>query len=316
MQVAVNKDIQNFRQYLAAHNKTGWLDDEYWVAGISTESNTGDLLACGVLYFNPGHRINNLPATCLGNFYASDGDSAAILLKQAFEVAVNIAPVIIGPMNGSTWASYRFMAGGNTGPFYLEPYNPDEYNQYFTDAGFAKLAGYCSSAVNCGDGFGISAHIGNNGYTFRNFNVADFDNDIKIIYSLSNTAFAGNFLFTEINYSKFYSLYVPLKSIMDEELFIIAYKNGVPAGFVFGYPDFLQPGKSRVVLKTLGRLPGKEYSGLGTMLLGMFTRRVAEKGFTSVIHALMPADKVSIKMSELFGGKVFRQYALYSKLLK
>lgn len=316
MQVAVNKDIQNFRQYLAKHNKTGWLDDEYWVAGISTESATGDLLACGALYFNPGHRVNNLPAACLGNFYASDGDSAAILLKQAFEVAVKIAPVIIGPMNGSTWTSYRFMAGDNTSPFYLEPYNPSEYNRYFMDAGFTQLAGYCSSVVNNSGGFTASPHIGNEGYTFRNFNVADFDNDIKIIYSLSNTAFSGNFLFTEINYNKFYHLYAPLKSSMDADLFIIAYKNGIPAGFVFGYPDFLQPGINRVVLKTLGRLPGKEYSGLGTMLLGAFTRRAAEKGFTSVIHALMPMDKVSIKMSELFGGKVFRQYALYSKLLK
>ncbi|HYG15063.1 MAG TPA: hypothetical protein VEC12_04855 [Bacteroidia bacterium] len=87
-------------------------------------------------------------------------------------------------------------------------------------------------------------------------------------------------------------------------------------GFVFGYPDFLCPEKNRVVLKTLGRLPGKEYSGLGTMLLGKFTRRANEKGFASIIHALMPMDKVSIKMSELFGGKISNTYALYSKLLK
>ncbi|HYG15062.1 MAG TPA: hypothetical protein VEC12_04850 [Bacteroidia bacterium] len=203
MRFAVNKDVKSFRQYLQFFNRTEWIDDEYWILGASVESANGELLAYGVLYFNNGHQVNNLSASCLGNFYASNSEAATILLNRIFEISVKIAPVIIGPINGSTWSSYRFITEFHTEPFYLEPANPPEYNRYFKASGFTDLSGYCSSVINNAGGFLPSSHIGNLDYAFKNFDADTFDDEIKKIHLISNTAFKNNFLFTEINYNKF-----------------------------------------------------------------------------------------------------------------
>lgn len=293
-----------------------WIDSDYWVAGFCV-MNDNSITGYAVLYHNPLHSLEGKPVACLGSFFATNAPTAQLLFDAACNNAQTIATQIIGPLNGSTWATYRCVVGDISEPFFMEPNTPDSYNTYFINAGFEPLSHYYSAIVKTdSEGKFPARHMGNSGFTFRNFEAANFDSEIEIIYKISCEAFTNNLLYTPIPFSKFYGLYHPLKDKINTDFFIIAMdENSNPVGYVFGYPDFAQPQLNRVVLKTLARLPDDKYNGVGTFLTVEFVKAAMKQGFTGLIHALMPADNTSLRMSKLFGAEVFRNYVLYHKQL-
>ena len=55
---------------------------------------------------------------------------------------------IIGPLNGTTWNTYRYVTEkGNGRRFLLEPWNEDYYVSLFEEIGFKHLAGYISTVM-------------------------------------------------------------------------------------------------------------------------------------------------------------------------
>ena len=51
------------------------------------------------------------------------------------------------------------------------------------------------------------------------------------------------------------------------------------------------------------------------MLLRAALERVEAKGYARVVHALMHEANASVRVSDRFGGRVFRRYALWGKRL-
>jgi len=49
-----------------------------------------------------------------------------------------------GPMEFSTWNSYRFLVDGGESPFFNEPWNPPEYPYWWQEMGFQVLKSYFS----------------------------------------------------------------------------------------------------------------------------------------------------------------------------
>ncbi|MEM0969614.1 MAG: hypothetical protein AAGJ31_09710, partial [Verrucomicrobiota bacterium] len=66
---------------------------------------------------------------CLGHFSAKSREQAVELLGVACdELRSRGRTKIVGPMNGNTWRSYRFVCGGSTEPpFFMEPHHPSFY---------------------------------------------------------------------------------------------------------------------------------------------------------------------------------------------
>lgn len=317
MQIIKHQNINDFTALLQSKSTSHqWIDSDYWQSGFCVINNDA-ITGYAVLYHNPLQSIEGKPVACLGNFFAMDASTSQLLFDAVCEQATTFAPQIIGPINGSTWATYRCVVGELVEPFFMEPNTPNSYNNYFIDADFEQLKQYYSAIVTADEeGKFPARYMGNSGFTFRNFDTSNFDAEIETIYKISCEAFTNNFLYTPIPFSKFYGLYYPLKEKINTDFFIIAMdENGTPVGYVFGYPDFAQPQNNRVVLKTLARLPQEKYNGVGTFLTAAFAKAAMKHGFTGLIHALMIADDTSLRMSKLFGANVFRNYVLYRKQL-
>ena len=82
----------------------------------------------------------------IGHYAATDAESGAAVLQHACsELKNRRCDVAVGPLDGNTWRSYRFVTErGNARPFFLEPNNPDEWPGHFGDIGFSALAHYVS----------------------------------------------------------------------------------------------------------------------------------------------------------------------------
>lgn len=265
----------------------------------------------------------------IGHYERTDATAAALMLRSALtHLRERGAERILGPLNGSTWGRYRLVLPPEPGegapepPFLSEPVNPPEYLLDFHEAGFRVAARYESAIID-----DLSApdakreqsaeRIRARGAVVRALELGRFDDELRALYDLSVTAFADNLFYSPISFDEFRARYLPLRPLLDPELVRLAEDvDGRLLGFVFAFPDLLtmRDGRpTRAVLKTLATAPAARGLGLGTFL-GDEVRRIAhEKGYASVIHALMQADNASVTISR-HTARVFRRYALYERV--
>ena len=120
--------------------------DAHWVA-----VDGGTTVARCSLWWRQAPPLEGERTAAVGHFSASPGaaHAARALLEQGCrELQAQGATLAVGPMDGNTWRSYRLVSdAGQEPPFFLEPWNPPEWNAHFTAAGFAPLAGFHSSVT-------------------------------------------------------------------------------------------------------------------------------------------------------------------------
>jgi GNAT superfamily N-acetyltransferase len=261
----------------------------------------------------------------IGHYESVDEGAAAVLLRHAI-VRLHEEGVarVLGPMNGGTWGRYRFALPPGPReraepPFLSEPANPDGYPLDWEAAGFRIAATYESAVVAdlaAADPRRdeLAERVRARGAAIRPLDLSRFDDELRAIHALSLSAFAENLFYSPIGFDEFRARYAPLRPLLDPELVRMAEDaDGRLLGFVFAFPD--APGTeggrpARVVLKTLATAPEARGLGLGTLLTDEIRRIAREKGYASVIHALMQADNASIRISR-HSARVFRRYALY-----
>lgn len=249
---------------------------------------------------------------------------------------------VIGPMNGDTWHKYRFVTDFYDRPFFLsEPYNLPYYPQLWEKNGFKVDAGYYSKYVD--DLAPILPRMRKfydrtlrNGFTYRPFNPAKFEDEIKIIYRISCDAFAGNHLYKEISEPDFLALYQGAVAVIDPTLIWFCLDpQGQPCGFVFGIPDLgeavrCMAGKSSLWaklkflwhkrqvkvfnFKTIGTLQSCRNSGVGPGLTYKLYESAQTRGYNQANLCLIHESNVSGKLDG-DAGEVMRRYALFRKSL-
>ncbi len=226
---------------------------------------------------------------------------------------------VIGPINGDTWHGYRFNAGPfDTAPFLMEPYNKPYYCGLWEENGFVLISEYYSKYIP--DSSGILdrtrryyERLERRGYSFRNFNVGEFEDEIRIIYRISRSVFADNYLYADIPEQNFIEMYSWAKSIVDPGLIWFALDpKGDYAGFVFTFPDYFRTKREADTLnvKTLGVLPGHRGNGLAMALMHKAYSSGLEAGFPKVNLCLIREGNPSGKV-DMGAGKVSRKYRLY-----
>ena len=260
----------------------------------------------------------------IGDFEANDSEATAILLECAADyLREQGCRIAVGPMNGNTWRSYRFVVESDgRGPFLLEPRNPAEFPGWWENAGFSVLSQYSSSVIPL-DGSGtispaLRARLERSGVKIRELDPARYDEELGKIYQVSLKSFANNFLYTPLEEEAFLDAYRKVRDRVDPDFVRIAERDGVVCGFVFGIPDLeaLARGeKPAVIVKTLAVDPDARCAGLGSLLVDELHRIGWEKGYTEAIHALQHETNTSLKITGRHHGEVFRRYALFSKLL-
>ena len=260
----------------------------------------------------------------IGHYEANDANASQTLLVAACKrLAVEGCTMAVGPVDGSTHRRYRLITErGTEPPFFLEPDNPDAYPAYFAAAGFTVLASYYSlldSRMGAGDPRlpAIARSLAGRGVRIRMLEIEHFSSELRRIYPLVRTSFAGNFLYSPIEEQELVVQYMPLQPYVQPELALIAEQDGHPVGFVFAVPDLCQAQRGEpidtAVIKTLAVQPGVAFRGLGALLGSMTLQHMRELGYRRVIHALLHERNGSVRGSSRYQTRIFRKYAVFAR---
>ena len=289
---------------------------------LCAESDAGEVQARCSLWWKhvPAYQQHRLGI--IGHYAAVDSFAALSLLVEAVNrLRAAGCTLAIGPMNGNTWRSYRFVTDrGSEPPFFLEPTNPPEWPLQFEKAGFSSLANYFS-ALNSDSSRpdprtdSIATRMAAAGVAIRSGN-ADLRRELRAIYAVSHVSFQQNFLYTEIPETEFIAMYEPMLPVALPDLVLIAERSGQCVGYLFGIPDLAQKARGvdvdTFIIKTVSILPEPEIRGLGTLLVARAHETGCAMGFRRCIHALMFEDNISLNISRHYATSM-RKYTLFSK---
>ncbi|MCB9262929.1 MAG: hypothetical protein H6607_11200 [Flavobacteriales bacterium] len=219
---------------------------------------------------------------------------------------------IIGPMNGSTWHSYRY-SNYISNPFFMEYVHKDYYVEQWKNAGFLVCETYCSNTEQFDP---LKQFLGMDEFlTEKELTTKKFGQEQLIdIHGFCNQVFSKNPLFSPISLNEFLELYTPLLPYFDPNLIDLIYDQNQLVGLLLAIADPKDP--STVIVKTIARHPDKKYNGLATVLSNRFYKKAVEMHFQTMIHAYMHLENSSTFVSKKYGGSVFKEHILFEYDLK
>ncbi|MCB0480398.1 MAG: hypothetical protein KDC83_03155 [Flavobacteriales bacterium] len=296
------------------------LSSNYLIQCLVLLSQNQPIARCAI-YFNPNMELESEKVACIGSFESVNNQNvSSFLLNTAIEYCrKNEIKKVIGPMEGSTWNSYRFKTNDENRPYFMEPFHPLYYNDLFREVGFSPLAQYettidqtlkyDASLLNK-----MEAGFKKQGAKLKNLNLEDFENQLTEIANLSNRAFAKNHFFTPISVSDFVEQFNKIKHLINPKLVWLMYdQQDKLQAFGFGIKDYFDPLNETAILKTLAREIDAPFAGVGVFLRQKIIQSAMELGFSKMIYAYMHTDNFSFKKAEELAPTKYRSYALYSK---
>ncbi len=266
----------------------------------------------------------------IGHYAASDHNSGSQILRHACrQLAERGCTMAVGPIDGNTSRRYRFITERGAEPvFFLEPDNPDDFPLHFTAEGFVALATYTSaldsdlSSESAGARQRMSAiaeHVSRMGITIRQASPDRMNAEIHRILAVSLRSFQNNFPYAPIRDAEFLSQYGRLFTLRRHEFVLLAERDSIPVGFVFGVPDVLRIKRGEpddtVIVKTVAVEPECASVGLGTLLVGRIREIARDLGYTRCIHALMHESNHSRSISAKTASTI-RRYTLFARQLR
>lgn len=276
--------------------------------------------SCSLWWSDTPH-LNGCKVGFIGDFVAADPTAAGALLADACtRLTSEGVQLAIGPVNGSTWQSYRFVTwSSGEAPFFMEPQNPADYPQYFQRSGFTTLAKYYSAITDdlSDDQSAVAAienKLARRGVSLRQLNLGNFEHDLEQIHSVCVESFKNNFLYCPTSQSAFISQYSAVKQLLQADLVLLAEQQDQVVGFVFAIANVADPCREAIIVKTLARRPERQYAGLGHLLLSNVQRQAKAMGYSRAIHALMHQANDSVALSNRY-AKTIRQYEIFARSL-
>ena len=237
--------------------------------------------------------------------------------------------IIIGPLNGTTWNTYRYVTEkGSRKQFLLEPWNEDYSVSLFEKLDFKHLAGYISTVM---EGMNSDGRKNLN-KKIEKLKKFDYYKDIKVesaenkdlmavlnkVYDLTVEAFKNNFLYSELEREIFLKMYLSYEDKIIKKFFKMLYLRDELIGYVFGIPDYTELGYKgkidTIILKTIAVSPEYNGKGMGYILINSLVEEAEKEEYENVIYALMHESNVSKNIGLLLGN-VLRRYTLFIKEL-
>lgn len=285
-------------------------------------------IAKATCYIKNTPQVNGKAIATIGDFETNSEENGIKILQKCEEILRKEGiDFIVGPMNGNTWRKYRTVKFSNGEPeFLLENVNSNEYNKIFIESGFEEIYTYTSTKGLIKDAYEseildiLESKITEENITIRKFDKNNYLEDLRKIYNISIQSFSNNPLYTPIEEKDFIQQYEPYINMVDEELILIAEKEGKEIGFVFCIPDFnglkIEGKLNTLILKTIAVLPEYEELAIGNIMLKRIAKIAQAKQFEKWIFAFMYSNNTSQKMAKRNKTEIIREYALYGKELK
>jgi hypothetical protein len=256
----------------------------------------------------------DLRTASVGKFKCTSSEVAIHALQRiCAQLTSEGFQAVIGPMDGSTWHSYRAVVETDASkPFLMEPTSGAHDVSVFTQAGFTAVENYVSMRVNTKDAIGAEP-VSHNSATLENWDGDSADSFFGEVYDFSRAGFARNAFYKPISREAFLDLYRPYLAFLNRDFIYFARRNdGSLAGFLFGIPNYAEgPETKTIILKTYASAE----RGVGHFMADRFHRTALDKGFDTTIHALIHDSNISLKRSTQHNANVFRRYALFGRML-
>lgn len=267
--------------------------------------------------------LNDEKLGTIGGFGALDEQAAAFLLEACCsKLSAEGCSRIVGPMNGNTWRSYRFVVeDSGRGAFFMEPRNPPDYPAWWRAAGFVEIAGYSSSAIALDGRATVPAALAGRlaacGVVIRDLKMDDYDAELAAIHAVTLEGFSENFLYTPLGETAFLNAYRKIRERVDPRFVRIAEKDGKAIGYVFAIADLeaaARGEKPALIIKTLTVDPTAKCAGLGSLLVDEIQQRAHAAGFREALHALQFDGNNVLRITRRHAGERIRRYALFFKV--
>jgi ribosomal protein S18 acetylase RimI-like enzyme len=255
------------------------------------------------------------PIGLVGLFAAEDDPEAvqALMGDAADWLRAQGLQAVRGPMAGDIWHRWRFMTTGfDTAPFPGEPRQPAHYPELFEASGFTPVRTYCTKRIDdlpaqlerFSTAVGL---ISKRGYSFRSFDQADWDGELKRLCELCGHSFATNWCVTPTTEEEFCDIYGRwLRRVGPNSILLALDKKDavVGLGLAVSAPE------NTLNIRTIAILPDQHGYGLGQAITAELYRRAIAAGQTTVHHCLM-GPLTPPQWWDHGHGVVTREYTMY-----
>jgi hypothetical protein len=262
---------------------------------------------------------------------------------------------IRGPANFSTNEEIGLLVDGWNGPpVIMMTYNPRYYVDFIEGAGFSKAKDLLAYLVDLepfrreGEPEQV-ARIAEKvkerrGLGVRNVDMRNFDEEVKRVKELYNSAWSANWGFVPLTDRELNHLATQLRQIIDPDLSYFVEKEGKPVGFIVLLPDLNQAllkahprpdtPEAWTMLKLLwhwkirgsvntarafigGLLEPHRGVGAGVMMVVQIGRALLRKEEYRYCEMswILEDNLMMRRMAERYSGKVYRTYRVYQKAL-
>ncbi len=242
-------------------------------------------------------------------------DEAKKILKQAINYATKQGfKELRGPININQWFNFRLKTDqhSNNCDFLWEPSNPPEYYKLLEQLNFTPVDQFYTAAF---DDFSLllqqaktmEKRITAQGYTIRPINLDNFEYELKLLYTLSQSSFATAPYFAPITFEQFSTIYT-----LDRDRFDFSYSAFVcdPNGQEIAY-SFAFPQEELLVLKSTAVLPEYRHQGIALASLHYPLARATSEQYEGIIIALAEKSIIT-KAEEMMQSAIWDHlYTLY-----
>lgn len=223
---------------------------------------------------------------------------------------------IVGPLNYTTWMSYRFAVNNFDFKLYPDCTNPKYYIDYIKKMGYRELYTYRSAYIDMKNklydiGELVYKQKLKEGYEFIQYNSKEVYDHAKDIYNISVDAFKDSFLYSEIPFECFEQIYLEWTKNVDMVL-IIAYKDKKAIGYVMGYEN---PYSKDFISKTSAVLKEYQNNKVYVALLYLGCKYVLNLGYDKMIYHFQCEQRKTFQRFDNNIESNEKNYAIFIKEL-
>ena len=221
-------------------------------------------------------------------------------------------------------------------------YNPEYYLNFFDENGFTKAKDLI--AYKLATDFQMPEKIvriserteQKHGISYRILNLKDWDNEVKRMHEVYNSAWEKNWGFVPMTDDEFFHMAKDMKQIVDPELILFVEVNGKTAGFIVALPDYNQVFKEipsgrlfpfgifkllrakkyikRCRVITAGVKEEYRNMGLGPILYNATHKRIKQAGYGEIEMSWILEDNLPMnKPLQLMGADSYKLYRIFEK---
>jgi len=253
-----------------------------------------------------------------------DTVNEAIYADKAFDTASefltkNKKKVIRGPVNLTTWQSFRVSYPEKNPPFLLEPFTRSYYRNLFEDYGFKRAQNNISTIQRI-DQANFDKYeqehkkLKEQGFIFDAIDSKSLSNSLPEIYDLVIKTFRDSWSFVKISFEEFVYNFLSPK-ITTSLLYIARDKNKKAVAFFLGALDAYSGNHKRIILKTMGVLLEYQRLGIARALFYLVYLRGKQENVSELIFSTMRTDNETIRNITGRTHNIYREYNVYEMVI-